>query len=333
MLIGNNGIITKAGEARDKTEEADFNERVQVEVLGSYDNTGNVDLDKVEENVKKNIKPEPTVEKSEDGKNLTITSSNGKYTYVVEGENKGYAGYYADVDGNGTVDGVIYADLAVGVSGQWGDDWGDYSYSTTSNLKEYTISQESYDGDFGTKPVLKAINSTGVDRFYVMALKDVALDGTSTAERNSVYWNWYYDAYGKLDESMNIPSTGEGSDDFGQGKSKTLNMITKWNQEAYGTKNVGGTYKDLWGIFNHTNNTIGTVDSSKWFIPSKGEWSAFGGNLEITQSNYVNLGLSVWYWSSSQRNTGSAYGARFNYGYMSGSIVGDRGYVRLSTTF
>ena len=361
MLTGNNGIITKAGEARDKTEEADFNEKVQVEVLGSYDNTGNVDLDKVEENVKKNIKPEPTVEKSEDGKKLTIISSNGKYTYVVEGENKevgssesgntiptdeekvktasgnnkGYVGYYADVDGNETVDGIIYADLAVTVTdGRWSDDWGDYSYSKPQgSLKEYTISQESYNGDFGTKPVLKAVNSTGADRFYVMALKDVALDGTSTAERNSIYWNWYYDAYGKLDESMKIPSTGEGSDDFGQGKSKTQTMITKWNQEAYGKKNVDGTYKDLWGIFNHTNNTIGTVDSSKWFIPSKGEWSAFGGNLEITTSNYVNFELSDWYWSSSQYRTDTAYLADFGTGYMNYRIVNSYYYVRLSTTF
>ena len=364
MLTGNNGIIKKAGEARDKTEEADFNERVQIEVLGSYDNTGNIDLDKVEENVKKNIKPEPTVEKSEDGKNLTITSSNGKYTYVVEGENKevgssesgntipqeeeevktasgnnkGYIGYYADVDGNGTVDGVIYADLAVGVSGQWEDDSGDYSYSTTSNLKEYTISQESYNGDFGTKPVLKAVNLTGADRFYVMALKDVALDGKSTAKRNSIYWNWYYDANGKLDESMNIPSIGEGSDDFGQGKSKTLDMITKWNQEAYGTKNSGSTYKDLWGIFNHTNNTTGTVDSSKWFIPSKGEWSAFGGNLQISEEStnvnyYVNLGLSDWYWSSSQLNAYGAYSAYFGNGFMGSNYVDGSRYVRLSTTF
>ena len=31
-----------------------------------------------------------------------------------------YVGCYADVDGNGSVDGVIYADLAIGGSGQWG---------------------------------------------------------------------------------------------------------------------------------------------------------------------------------------------------------------------
>ena len=30
-----------------------------------------------------------------------------------------YVGYYADIEGDGTVDGIIYADLAIGGSGQW----------------------------------------------------------------------------------------------------------------------------------------------------------------------------------------------------------------------
>lgn len=240
-----------------------------------------------------------------------------------------YVGYYADTDGNGTVDGVIYADLAVGVSGQWGDEWGDYSYSTTSNLKEYTVSQDSFTGDFGTKPVLKAVGSTGTDRFYVMALKDVALDGTFTASKDSVGWYWYNSAHGNLDESMNIPNEGEGSDDFGQGKSKTKTMVTKWNGEAYGTKNA----KDVWNIFKDENNESGTIDTNKWFIPSKGEWSAFGGNLEITVTNYVNKGLSDVYWSSSQGNTDGADTADFNSGYTSNDIVLSYYSVRLSTTF
>lgn len=34
-----------------------------------------------------------------------------------------YVGYYADIEGDGTVDGVIYADLAVGGSGNWRKKW------------------------------------------------------------------------------------------------------------------------------------------------------------------------------------------------------------------
>lgn len=62
-------------------------------------------------------------------------------------------GYYADVDGNGTVDGVIFSDAG------------------SSNKKSYCVSQTNYSGDFGTKDVLKA-NGTGNTRFSVMALSD-----------------------------------------------------------------------------------------------------------------------------------------------------------------
>ena len=43
--------------------------------------------------------------------------------YIKTGEEdkepESYVGYYADLEGDGTVDGIIYADLAVGGSGQW----------------------------------------------------------------------------------------------------------------------------------------------------------------------------------------------------------------------
>ena len=53
-------------------------------------------------------------------------------------------GYYADVDGNGTVDGIIYADRKIGASGTWGHGLYDYKYSISkvSSTKNYYISQK-----------------------------------------------------------------------------------------------------------------------------------------------------------------------------------------------
>ena len=100
--------------------------------------------------------------------------------------------YYADVDGDGTVDGIIFADLAIGGSGTWNDDsWSSYSYDAvdSSSLKEYTISETTYtDDNFGEGYIITpASGTTGEDRFYVMALEDV----------DSGYY-WYYEAYGSL---------------------------------------------------------------------------------------------------------------------------------------
>ena len=84
-------------------------------------------------------------------------------------------GYYADVDENGTVDGVIFEDFKVGGSGSWGNWNGTYTIPTVSGTKEYYISKTNYSGPFGTKDVLSAKGS-GNNRFYVMALSDVGND-------------------------------------------------------------------------------------------------------------------------------------------------------------
>ena len=70
-------------------------------------------------------------------------------------------GCYADIDGDLVADGIIYADLAIGSSGEKhfgreGD--GTYTVPTSSNFNEYIVINESYNGNdesgygFGTQP-------------------------------------------------------------------------------------------------------------------------------------------------------------------------------------
>ena len=78
-------------------------------------------------------------------------------------------GYYADTDGDGTPDGIIFEDFKKGGSGSWGGT--NYTISTVTGLKEYYVSKTNYNGPFGTKNVLSATGS-GNARFKVMALSD-----------------------------------------------------------------------------------------------------------------------------------------------------------------
>ncbi len=80
-------------------------------------------------------------------------------------------GYYADIDGNGSVDGIIFEDFKVGGSGTWENANGKYTIPTVSETKNYYISKKSYTDKFGTKDVLTPIG-TGNNRFYVMTLTD-----------------------------------------------------------------------------------------------------------------------------------------------------------------
>ena len=81
-------------------------------------------------------------------------------------------GYYADVDGNGTVDGIIFADFKNGGSGSWVSNMvHSYTIPTVTGLKEYYVSKTNYNGPFGTKNVLSTRGS-GNARFNVMTLSD-----------------------------------------------------------------------------------------------------------------------------------------------------------------
>ena len=213
-------------------------------------------------------------------------------------------GKYADIDGNGTVDGVIFADLAIGGSGTSFSNV-TYSYTKSSNLKEYYVSKTATD-DFGEQEVISLVDgTTGNDRFYVMALDDV----------DSSTHSWYYSA--TISDYSTVTS-----DKFGSGKQNTTTMIEKWNAPAYGEQNSN----DMWGV-------IKTQATNGWFVPSISEWATFAGNLNITSSDYSTCGLSNYYWSSSLRNSQLAYDVNFYCGCMSGyDLYGNR-CVRLATTF
>ena len=135
------------------------------------------------------------------------------------------------------------------------------------------------------------------------------------------YFDWYNSAYRKMSDYSTYTSK-----DFGSGKENTRKMIEKWNNKGYGEQNQCASHKDMWG-------QIQTEVNNGWFVPSKGEWSAFGGELGITSRNYSSKGLNSWYWSSSQNDTGSAWDAIFSIGYMGIGIVNCCTYVRLATTF
>ena len=104
--------------------------------------------------------------------NTNYNEKTATYTVTVQDPtftgNSG-VGYYADTDGDGTPDGIIFADFKKGGSGSWGGT--DYTISTVTGLKEYYVSKTNYNGPFGTKNVLSARGS-GNARFNVMALSD-----------------------------------------------------------------------------------------------------------------------------------------------------------------
>ena len=338
MLTGQNGILTQAQNAKEQTEKASLIEQVQMDILGEQANgnssgigagTLQTILNKYFSNVPEDaneIKADTPLKATEEYGGYDITLSeiyNGKIVAEQETIEVGtsYTANFADMDGDGTADGIIYADLAVDGSGMWNDDdWSNYSYEAKTGLKEYYIENENYTeskfGNVSGKLIAPIEGTSGEDRFYVMALEDV---------NPGTYYCWYDAAYGKLD---NIVATDYN--DFGDGKKNTADVMDKWVNSTWGAQDDNGTYKDMWGVIKEQVN-------AGWFVPSKAEWAAFGNmatkTLGLTTSNYSTYGLSSWYWSSSQTNANYASYANFNDGYISYNGVGNYGYVRLSATF
>ena len=228
-----------------------------------------------------------------------------------------YVGCYADIDNDGTADGIIYADLAMGNtgSGQWYNSEGTYTIpKEKEGLKEYYVKDENYTSEKSGNTTAKLIapieGSSGTkERFYVMALED--FNGGTT-------YNWYNAASGKMSD---YSSTTSG--DFGKGKANTTTMISKWNNNEYGKQNQ---FDDMWGVIQDEVN-------KGWFVPSRAEWSAFGGELEITEDNCENFGLSVWYWSSSQYDTDAVWCMDISFSEVTFTDTSSDMVVRLSTTF
>ena len=336
MLLGDNGLLTKAQEAADANTKAGAQDKVATEVLASYDNDGKLNAQTLVENLKARgfevtdggkSKENFPVTVTVDGYTFTIGSSGNPLTIesIVSEENQ--VGSYADVNGDGIPDGIIYADLKAGKKGdgQWfgyGDDFVNYTIPIESNVKDYCIIKNEYNGKFGNKPVIELKGGEGKERFYVMALEDL--------DSNGHYWYYNADDYGMSDYSSTT------SESFGSGKQNTKNMLEEYEQEGYGDPSPynEGPHADLWSLA-----SLKQKISEGWFVPSTGEWAAFGGEIaEIVginsdDYNYEEFGLSNYYWSSSQRGTHCAWWANFRDCFMFDDNVTNDYYVRLSATF
>ena len=177
---------------------------------------------------------------------ITVTSAattnyNAKSaTYTVTVKNPAFTansgvGYYADTDGDGTPDGIIFADFKNGGSGSWGRI--SYTISTATGLKEYYVSKTNYNGPFGTKDVLSARGS-GNARFNVMALSDYNNSAiyTFTNARSITSGEW------------SVPKENELATFGGELGITTSNYsgyglkATYWSSSAFGINFFGGYY-------------------------------------------------------------------------------------------
>ena len=210
---------------------------------------------------------------------ITVKNSDGKKsaTCVVDvtrqvSTSESYVGYYADVDGDGTVDGIIFADLLHGKTGQWGDGLlinGDVTYTIptieSTKVKSYKISQKDYTNQLGGTAKILTQAGEGENRFYVLALSD--------AGNCKLAWLGHYqNAY--VGNGWDVPSKSQWAmflDQLG---------ITKSNYTNYGLSN------EYW-------TSSGTVNSdTHYWVSIEGGYFSVNGKYKyevVDEYNYVRL--------------------------------------------
>ena len=178
-------------------------------------------------------------------------------------------GKYIDTNGDGIPEGIIFADLAIGGSGQWGEDNDKYHiHVIKGEFKEYVISGTYNHPINDNKEVLTPILD-GIDRFYVMDIKKPLL------RQSYLYKN-----------AKNIDLFTDTV--FGSGKENTNFLYQSWKEEKYGKKST----LDVWKV-------VKEEIEEGWFIPSLEEWLAFLTQINVLK-NYENGVLEHFYWTSSQ---------------------------------
>ena len=210
---------------------------------------------------------------------ITVKNSDGKKSAacVVDvtrqvSTSESYVGYYADVDGDGTVDGIIFADLLHGKTGQWGNGLlinGDVTYTIptieSTKVKSYKISQKDYTNQLGGTAKILTQAGEGENRFYVLALSD--------AGNCQLAWLGHYqNAY--VGNGWDVPSKSQWAmflDQLG---------ITKSNYTNYGLSN------EYW-------TSSGTVNSdTHYWVSIEGGYFSVNGKYKyevVDEYNYVRL--------------------------------------------
>ena len=322
LAVNNQGVFNKAKTAERAYKNAEANEQVG--------------LDEADKEIAKYMPKGTSGGGSESGGGNSGSVTTGKGTTLPSSSfpKISVSGLkYADLDGDGTGDGIIVADISKdstdtttykGGNPRKGNSWG---YTTvTSGLKEYSentsYKYKNADGSTVDGTLIKCTNNTGTPRYYVLSLADYDADEHY----------WYKNASGKMSDSSKFTS-----EDFGKGKENTEKMIERMKNhsdksrysEDYGEATTG-TNADVWNI-------IEDKVKEGWFVPSNTEWYTFASYLNVSFGkatyNYYIYGLSNYYWSSSQKNDCYGFLMDFVYDYVSSYDVDRKSSLRLCATF
>ena len=150
-LTGPNGLLTRATEAKEETEKAGINEKVQMKVAGSFDDSGNLSIEKLKENLKNNLNlTDEDIQSHDDGsitiriegqeirinrKGSTIDANEANVPDVSKLKQKTYVTWTKNAEGTYEIDDTQASEP---------QGWYDYNNGKWANIKTQANGLEAY---------------------------------------------------------------------------------------------------------------------------------------------------------------------------------------------
>ena len=214
-LTGENGILTKANDAKDETGRTQVVEDARLAVLEiQTNNDGKISEDEFKGVLERYFKFSPETELPENLSDLVLTSKDEKYKDILASEI--YNGNLKKEESNET-SGYIQS-----------SDGGNYGYKKEEGiLKKYAIGEKVQSdklNNFEKEIITMKKGSSGKERFYIMTLDAVGYT-----------YNWYEKASRKF-VGRDQGGVNQTENDFGQGKINTEKWIDNWNGTRFRRK-------------------------------------------------------------------------------------------------
>ena len=321
-LTGENGILTQAGKAKDKTTEADAIERVQVEVLGSYGTDGTIEKDQLNKNLG-NI----------DGLMLGETKFGGDNIITTLPATVTLNGYDIEINSNGEVRKIpeIIAKMIANPKAYYGKKVTNYkaSDSDTNTYRIFYIDKENYFGDGANTIYLKAdysgsVNcSTSYDESQTLIKKMNPLwatkGNTVEAETTTISNNNEEAAAWLCDPSKWTAYCDTDKANYAIG-GPSVEMYVKSYNQAYkdeaNTYTLGATYRDtsVPGYIYTLNGTQSTISNSDYYTGTD--------SLDYTKYNSMYCGKDgskTGYWWLASPSANHSYSVCY--------VIGNRAYL------
>lgn len=276
-LTGPNGLLTKANEAKEETAKAGAIEKVQKEVVSSYDNNGNLNMDRLKENLKNNLGlTDGDIKDNGDG-SITVTVDGYEVT--------------VDSDGNVTIDGESKPPetseyTAEEIFDETGEEEGKLHVGDFINYDAGTWNQEDFNTiKTGPKDSLLPITVN-------TSLRSYQFGGIGTTRNDNAAP--YRETYNYLHDSNGNEVAGWRLFDVVDGK---MILISAGNTEnyTYQVADENSAYISQYIATGQINNAANSLDLPNNY--EKRTWNEYKNNnpLVLSATTITKTDLDEWY--------------------------------------